>query len=34
VWGSQLGWDFGTYLIKEFWPDLRRKHHKENQTNP
>jgi hypothetical protein len=34
VWGTQIGWDVGTYLIKEFWPDLRRKHHKENQTNP
>jgi hypothetical protein len=28
VWGTQLGWDIGTYMIKEFWPDLRRKHHK------
>ena len=34
VWGTQIGWDVGTYMIKEFWPDLRRKHHKENQTNP
>jgi hypothetical protein len=34
VWGTQIGWDVGTYMIKEFWPDLRRKHHKENQTSP
>jgi hypothetical protein len=30
VWGTQIGWDVGTYMIKEFWPDLRRKHHKNN----
>jgi hypothetical protein len=23
VWGSQMGWDAVTYIIKEFWPDLR-----------
>lgn len=23
VWGSQMGWDAVTYMIKEFWPDLR-----------
>jgi hypothetical protein len=34
VWGSQIGWDVGTYLVKEFWPDLRRKHHKDSQTTP
>jgi hypothetical protein len=28
VWGTQIGWDVGTYMLKEFWPDLRRKHHK------
>lgn len=28
VWGTQMGWDIGTYMIKEFWPDLRRRHHK------
>jgi hypothetical protein len=32
VWGSQIGWDVGTYMIKEFWPDLRRKHHKDHQN--
>jgi len=25
VWGSQVGYDALTYVIKEFWPDLRRK---------
>jgi hypothetical protein len=34
VWGTQIGWDVGTYLIKEFWPDLRRKHHRNQQDNP
>ncbi len=24
VWASQLGWDAVTYMIKEFWPDLRK----------
>jgi hypothetical protein len=32
VWGSQMGWDAVTYMIKEFWPDLRkRKSHKPDQ---
>jgi hypothetical protein len=25
VWGTQVGYDALTYVIKEFWPDLRRK---------
>jgi hypothetical protein len=25
VWGSQVGYDALTYVIKEFWPDLRRR---------
>jgi hypothetical protein len=25
VWGSQMGWDAVTYMIKEFWPDLRKR---------
>jgi hypothetical protein len=25
VWGSQTGWDMVTYMIKEFWPDLRKR---------
>jgi hypothetical protein len=30
VWASQMGWDAVTYMIKEFWPDLR-KHSKRKQ---
>ena len=25
VWGSQVGYDTITIVIKEFWPDIRRK---------
>jgi hypothetical protein len=25
VWGSQIGYDTITYVVKEFWPDIRRK---------
>ena len=25
VWGTQMGWDLATYMLKEFWPDLRRR---------
>ena len=25
VWGSQVGYDALTYVVKEFWPDIRRK---------
>ena len=25
VWGSQIGYDMLTYVVKEFWPDIRRK---------
>jgi len=28
VWSTQIGWDVATYMIKEFWPDLRKKHDK------
>jgi hypothetical protein len=31
VWGTQIGWDTVTYVVKEFWPDIRRKIHKEKQ---
>jgi hypothetical protein len=31
VWSTQIGWDVATYMIKEFWPDLRKKHHKDTQ---
>ena len=33
VWGTQIGWDVGTYMLKEFWPDLRRRHHKSAADN-
>jgi hypothetical protein len=25
VWGSQLGYDTITIVVKEFWPDIHRK---------
>jgi hypothetical protein len=25
VWGTQVGYDTITYIVKEFWPDIRRK---------
>jgi hypothetical protein len=34
VWGTQIGWDVGTYMLKEFWPDLRRKRHRNQQGTP
>ncbi len=27
VWGTQIGYDTLTYVIKEFWPDIRRRLH-------
>jgi len=26
VWGTQMGWDCSLYMLKEFWPDFRRRH--------
>ncbi|MGA7921635.1 MAG: hypothetical protein WCA38_18390 [Candidatus Acidiferrales bacterium] len=34
VWASQMGWDVATYMVKEFWPDLRHRHHKDTVNNP
>lgn len=31
VWGTQMGYDLATYMLKEFWPDLRHRHHKHDQ---
>jgi hypothetical protein len=31
VWGSQVGYDTLTYVVKEFWPDIRRKLSKKKQ---
>jgi hypothetical protein len=28
VWGSQVGYDTLTYVVREFWPDIRHKLHK------
>jgi len=28
VWGTQVGYDTITFVVKEFWPDIRRKLHK------
>ncbi len=28
VWGTQVGYDTLTYVVREFWPDIRRKMHK------
>ena len=34
VWGSQVGYDTLTFVIREFWPDLRRKMHKSKSAGP
>lgn len=36
VWGSQIGYDAATIVLKEFWPDIRRKilHKRSEPTNP
>lgn len=31
VWVTQIGWDAATYMVKEFWPDLRKKPKKDKQ---
>jgi hypothetical protein len=31
VWGTQVGYDTITLVIKEFWPDIRRKIQKKKQ---
>jgi len=28
VWGTQVGYDTITFVVKEFWPDIRRKLHR------
>jgi hypothetical protein len=33
VWGSEVGYDTITFVVKEFWPDIRRKIRK-NKTAP
>jgi hypothetical protein len=31
VWGTQIGWDMVSTVVKEFWPDIRREFRKEKQ---
>jgi len=31
VWGAQVGYDALTYVVKEFWPDVRRKLRKKKE---
>lgn len=31
VWGTQVGYDTLTYVVKEFWPDIRRKLRKKKE---
>ena len=33
VWGSQVGYDTITIILKEFWPDIRRKMMKKHELN-
>ena len=33
VWATQVGYDTLTFVIKEFWPDIRRKMKKHNSEN-
>jgi hypothetical protein len=33
VWGTQMGWDAVAFVVKEFWPDIRRKLHKGANQN-
>jgi hypothetical protein len=32
VWGTQVMWDTVTYVVKEFWPDIRRTIHKDKSS--
>ena len=31
VWGTQIGWDAVSTVVKEFWPDIRREFHKKKE---
>ena len=33
TWGTQMGLDSITFVVKEFWPDIRRKMSKKNKTD-
>ena len=32
VWGSEVGYDMLTIVVKEFWPDIRKKLHHKHET--
>ncbi len=34
VWGSQVGYDTITIVVKEFWPDIHRKLSHKHNKNP
>jgi hypothetical protein len=34
VWGTQMGLDYMTYMMKEFWPDLRRRFERKRHLAP
>jgi hypothetical protein len=34
VWGSQLGYDTITIVVKEFWPDIHRKLSHKHKSDP
>jgi len=34
VWGTQTGIDYMMYMVKEFWPDLRRKLDRKHRAEP
>ncbi len=33
VWGTQMGWDLTTYMLKEFWPDLRKQYERHHAAH-
>lgn len=34
VWGTQIGWDAVSTIVKEFWPDIRRHFKKQHEPMP
>lgn len=34
TWSTQIGYDAATYMLKEFWPDLRKKYHHHPAADP
>jgi hypothetical protein len=34
VWGTQIGWDAVSTIVKEFWPDIRRHFKKQREPMP